>query len=80
VEEMKTAEQKASTFIDGFKGQDGVQGNPFSDQLEVNLLAGIRRLLKEQDRDTRHACAQAVNNIGDEAQCAHSACMNVKAV
>lgn len=36
----------------------------------------IRRALKEQDRDTRHACAEAVIGAGDP----HAACMNVKAV
>jgi len=47
----------------------------------------IRRSLKEQDRDTRHACAEAVVAIpgetGDDlidAGLAHAACMNVKAI
>ena len=57
---MKSAEQKAKDFIDGFKGEDGVNANPFSEQLELNLLAGLATLLKEQDRDARHACAEAV--------------------
>lgn len=35
----------------------------------------LRRVLKEQDRDTRHACAESVlqTNNADEA---HEACMN----
>lgn len=52
------------------------------------LRALILTVLKEQDRDTRHACAEAVANCAkthstllyvrfDEA---HSACLNVQAV
>jgi len=52
----------------------------------------LKIALKEQDRDTRHACAEAVVQIGldSTAICeisdrnwvdkAHFACMNVKAV
>jgi len=43
----------------------------------------IRRSLKEQDRDTRHACAEAVLQCNEDmsGECiwkdaAHSACMN----
>lgn len=40
------------------------------------LCADIELALKEQDRDTRHACAEAVLNASDP----HAACMNVQAV
>ena len=36
----------------------------------------IKFALKEQDRDTRHACAEAVIGANDP----HGACMNTKAV
>jgi len=49
----------------------------------------IQKALKEQDRDTRHACAEAVIALHSEdfegvcvvgRDAAHAACMNVKAV
>jgi hypothetical protein len=47
----------------------------------------LKMALKEQDLDTRHACADAVMNCPEDVsgQCiwkndAHKACMNVKAV
>lgn len=84
---MKTAAEKAEQFIDGFKGKDGVRYE-FSEELELNLLAGIRILLKEQDRDTRHACAEAVRQCEDasillnivDTDRAMAACMNVAAL
>jgi len=36
----------------------------------------IKLALKEQDRDTRHACAEAVINAADP----HAACMNARSV
>ena len=39
----------------------------------------ITRALKEQDRDTRHACAEAVIQCGTLCS-AHDACMNTRAV
>lgn len=46
---------------------------------EAVLKNILRRVLKEQDRDTRHACAEAVlqSNGKDDA---HSICMNVNAL
>lgn len=50
-------------------------------------FSAIRLALKEQDRDTRHACAEAVLNCDEDVsgECiwkneAHSACMNAVAV
>lgn len=49
----------------------------------------IRLAIKEQDRDTRHACAEAVENCEGEMDAdvklicngdAHSACMNARAL
>lgn len=65
---MKTVKEKAKEFC-------SVNGLPkwVDDKLEL--------LLKEQDRDTRHACAEAVLmcvNITPDS--AHEACMNVRAV
>jgi len=39
-------------------------------------FSAIRFALKEQDRDTRHACAEAVIGADDP----HAACMNAKAL
>lgn len=40
------------------------------------FTAMLPRILKEQDRDTRHNCAEAVLNTADSNE-AHNACMNV---
>lgn len=76
---MKTAEEKASEWLD-----DNMPA-PHDDD-----VASLAILIKEQDRDTRHACAEAVMRVKskyadfsievcwkDEA---HDACMNTKAV
>ncbi len=74
---MKTAREKAEYWLnDNVAGWNEVQ------------LKCLERLLKEQDRDTRHACADAVINletVGDtesliSKDTAHNACMNVKVV
>jgi hypothetical protein len=74
---MKTAKEKAHAL---------------ADELAVITDYGIlcKRLalaLKEQDRDTRHACADAVTKLrgqmgegGDPFTAAGNACMNVRAV
>ena len=79
---MKTAEEKAKEFIVKFGGY-----------LRVEVVHELTKLIKEQDRDTRHACAEAVISLdgymnGPPFGCskmiladeAHSACINVKAV
>lgn len=58
--------------------------------LEVNddetILLAIRYLLKEQDKKTRHACAEAVLGCPQYVnghivrQDAHRVCMNVQAI
>ena len=78
---MKTAREKAESWL-----EHKVPG------YSTDQLIGLTVLLKEQDRDTRHACAEAVigcknQHVGpfmgsprilkDEA---HSAIMNTKAV
>lgn len=77
---MKTAEEKAENFVKAIKNQGYDK-----DMVELALVL----LLKEQDRETRHTCAEAVMQIGrgcDCTQCgmlriqAHAACMNVKTV
>lgn len=53
---------------------------------ESALEDAIILLLKEQDRDTRHACAEAVLDCGETSSTipmidrCHAACMNAKAV
>ena len=73
---MKTVDEKATKICQELKLP--IDGPAF---------AKIRIALKEQDRDTRHACAEAVIAIepcpdggGISKDAAHSACMNVIAV
>jgi hypothetical protein len=83
---MKTAQQKAVELVDDANVEFGIDFDQVSP-----LIKAIVKLLKEQDRDTRHACAEAVSGLhevcetpnGGIAICpsdAHDACMNVKAV
>ena len=61
-----------------------------NDNLEVwnkEQLKSLILLMKEQDRDTRHACAEAVIQCDKDVsgECiwvddAHSACINVKVI
>jgi hypothetical protein len=44
-----TSKEKAKEFIESFNGSDGIKGSPFSEQLELNLIAGIAQVLKEQE-------------------------------
>lgn len=72
---MRTLEEKAAALMD-FIGTDCAEDK-----------AAIIKALKEQDRDTRHACAEAVSQCDEDVSggCiwkddAHSACMNAQAV
>ncbi len=51
---MQTAEEKAAEFIE--------QGGLNQRLTPLDVRNAIAALLKEQDRDTRHACAEAVSN------------------
>lgn len=42
---------------------------------DAAFKAVLRRILKEQDRDTRHACAEAVLQTYSTGE-AHDACIN----
>jgi hypothetical protein len=72
-----TAEEKAKQWLD-----DTVHGYSVAD------VKSLAKLLKEQDRATRHACAEAVIAIPSvgmtesliNRDAAHNACMNTKAV
>ncbi len=78
---MKTAEEKAIEWLN-----DMMPG--FDKKYNGIEMYSLIVLLKEQDRDTRHACAEAVMEssgmIGSASlitrSFAHDACMNVKAV
>ena len=76
---MKTLNEKEKYLMD-FIGTDCSE-----------VKKAIELALKEQDRDTRHACAEAVINCDKEvavdgirelidACVAHAACMNAKSV
>lgn len=71
---MKTAKEKAEYWLN-----DNVAG-----WTETQLRC-LTVLLKEQDRDTRHACAEAVLQQSDSpvlemiVRC-HAACTNARAV
>lgn len=62
---MKSAKEKAEYWLDmnvsGYTKQQ---------------VTSLETLLKHQDRDTRHACADAVIDADDP----HVACMNARAV
>ena len=70
---MKTARQKAEYWLN----------NNVAGWNDTQLVA-LTMLLKEQDRDTRHACAEAVIQHGDAPalemidRC-HNACINAHA-
>lgn len=71
---MKTAKEKALEWL-----QDA--GNVFND----DDVKSLTLLLKEQDRDTRHNCAEAVLEHGGAPSLemidrCHNACMNARAV
>jgi hypothetical protein len=74
---MKTAEEKASALLNKLN----IRGKLY-DNIKPELIIA----LKIQDRDTRHACAEAVLQIKGEwydnqiRNDAHDACMNVRAV
>lgn len=81
---MKTAKEKAKLFL----------SNPEWKLLPVDKIEMERALillLKEQDRDTRHACAEAVLQCREVCEtptggsaispdAAHDVCMNVQAL
>jgi len=77
---MKTAEQRIDEIF-----TDWVQENQTLAQLERRIVQAV----KEQDRDTRHACAEALLKLkrhGGEDESlvilheAEAACMNVRAL
>lgn len=78
---MKTVEEKASDWV--------LKNIILSENCDTeyrDVEKALVALLKEQDRDTRHACAEAVLNcekVGVYAVYktdAHDACINTKAV
>ena len=73
---MTTAREKADAWI---KRSVSIYSDSMIDSLE--------KLLKEQDRDTRHACAEAVLQCNEDVsgECiwkddAHAACINAVGV
>jgi uncharacterized protein YpiB (UPF0302 family) len=75
---MKTAEDKAIALL---------EKTPVHDIQYNRLLRAITMALKEQDRETRHACVEAVNSLHPSSDggwisknVAASACMNARAV
>lgn len=76
---MKTARERAEKWLESRHEAD----DSFS--WDLSDLKSLEILLKEQDKITRHACAEACLGHGDApaiemiGRC-HSACMNVKAV
>ena len=80
---MKTAEEKAIGMIKEFiviTGALDINGK-FAEHLTEVIAMG----LKEQDRDTRHACALACLAQADRPalemiDACHNACMNVRTI
>lgn len=81
---MKTAEEKAKEFMD--KLEDFPSVEIYRTQAFNDITKAVIKLLKEQDRDTRHACAEALAFMDDNEDHdvivgnAIRICMNVKAV
>lgn len=78
---MDYYEKKAQDFVRSFDPTEELPAlfrkEAFSDVLEANLVAGIAQLLKEQDRDTRHACASSVSASWIQTvDQAHDVCIN----
>lgn len=75
---MKTAEEKAKEWVH----RNVVLAEHCGIEYD-ELVCKLALLLKEQDRDTRHACAEAVNRVALDnkvASACHSAVMNTHAV
>ena len=78
---MKTAADKSSEFV-----QKNVVLSRHCDIKYTDVIESLIKLLKEQDRDTRHACADALESCDmmDDKwirfDAAESAIMNTKAV
>ena len=73
---MKSAREKSVEWLDL-----NVPG--FDERFNAEDVASLSHLLKEQDRDTRHACAEAVNRIAGDNKTityAHGVVMNTKAL
>jgi hypothetical protein len=78
---MKTAEDKATTATIMILSRLVMYGISNEDAKFVS--EHIMRLLKEQDRDTRHACAVAVNGMEGDFKLisqAYNIIMNTKVV
>lgn len=81
---FKTVKEKALEFLNCDEWK-------ISKANKVKMEKALILLLKEQDRDTRHACADAVLSVAEVCETptggsaispddAHSACMNVRVV
>lgn len=71
----ETARVKA---IEGAKEICKVAGIDFASDDGTRILDILERERKLQDRDTRHACAEAVADLSEDP--AYAACINAKAV
>ena len=74
VGEQEIGEKVAQDFLDGFKGEDGVKGNPFSEELEACLVIGIGELLtpeRLEEIKSTHWDAEEANKIISELVCKH---------
>lgn len=60
---MKTAEEKAKGIVDAFVENDGLD---IGAALQRAIEKRISFALKEQDRDTRHACVESVLDLPTE--------------
>ncbi|MCK5609995.1 hypothetical protein KAR91_49435 [Candidatus Pacearchaeota archaeon] len=75
---MKQLNVKAVQLLMEIEGNSNVT---IEDHDYENIKAAIILLLKEQDRDTRHACAEKVNELAMDNKTityAHNVIMNTK--
>lgn len=84
---MISTQQRTQARIDRVMAHVAFSG--WSEQNLAMVRGLIEMALREQDRDTRHACAEAVSHCNDHGSVddafitltrAHSACVNVQAV
>ncbi len=78
---MMTPIQNAEALQKALHGGRGELDRWLEVNDEAECREALKMLLKMQDRDTRHACAEAVSKSCCDGQCdAHQACMNSQAV
>jgi len=79
---MKTAEERAEKFVKDYDDRIGDFNLNLEPEEKIIMKAFLFSALKEQDKITRHACAEAC--MVDEAHTGggyfHNVCINTKSI